>query len=182
MQANSTLKAKMALSSKYFILGALLVLVLDQITKILIIKLLPYGDARSFVDVIDGIFRIVHVTNEGAAWGMMSGQTYFLSSIAIITLVALYLYRHQIGFRFKLVQVAMGLFAGGVLGNLLDRIMYGHVVDFLDVYLPFADYHWPAFNVADMAIFFGVFSYLIMSFILPIDEKQEKKEDESTKL
>ena len=67
----------------------------------------------------------------------------------------------------------MGMFVGGVLGNLLDRITCGHVVDFLDVYIPYVNYRWPAFNIADCGICVGVFLYIVISmFFLPKEQKK----------
>ena len=155
----------------YFMLTAFALFIADQLSKLAVIKFVSFADDK--IDIIDGFFSIIHVTNAGAAWGMLSGRTYFLSSIALLTLVAIWLFRRELGFEFKSVCVCMGMFVGGVLGNLLDRITCGHVVDFLDVYIPYVNYRWPAFNIADCGICVGVFLYIVISMaFLPKEQKK----------
>lgn len=136
---------------------------LDQLTKLAAVKFLvpAEGAASKSVPVIDGFLSFTHATNEGAAWGILSGQTYLLSSIAIVALAALWLFRKSLGFSTKGGQILLGFFAGGVIGNLIDRVLYGHVVDFIDVWLPIIDYHWPIFNIADCGISISVALYII---------------------
>ncbi len=163
-------------------MGAL-VIIADQLTKYAISQTVHWskGDPTYFfgsehepIEVIENFFYIVHIANEGAAWGMLSGQTYFLSSIAVLVLAAMWFFRDQLGLDGKLAQVSVGLFAGGVLGNLIDRICYGHVIDFLDVHLPIINYRWPAFNIADCAICIGVFLYIISSILGDIKKNRNK--------
>ena len=123
--------------------------------------------------MIDNFLYIVHITNEGAAWGILSGQTYLLSSIALLALAAVWIFRNQLGFDTGCGQLALGIFAGGVVGNLFDRICYEHVIDFIDVHLPLIEYRWPAFNVADCGITVGVAVYIISVLI---DEREKKRE------
>ncbi len=157
-------------SAAAFFAAAFGVLALDQLTKLAVVANIPwergsptyhFGSGSSPVPVIDNFLYIVHITNEGAAWGILSGQTYLLSSIALIALAAVWIFRNQLGFDSKCGQAALGIFAGGVVGNLVDRICYGHVIDFIDVHLPLIDYRWPAFNVADCGITVGVAVYII---------------------
>lgn len=124
--------------------------------------------------MIDNFLYIVHITNEGAAWGILSGQTYLLSSIALLALAAVWIFRNQLGFDTGCGQLALGIFAGGVVGNLFDRICYGHVIDFIDVHLPLIEYRWPAFNVADCGITVGVAVYII-SVLIDEREKSARK-------
>jgi len=174
-------------ADKFHLLGvilvALIVILLDQATKYAVIKNVAwepgnptyhFNSPNPPIPVIDNFFYIVHIANEGAAWGMLSGRTYFLTSIAIFVLLGMWLFRVHLGIENKLVQVAMGLFAGGVVGNLIDRVCYGHVVDFLDVHLNFINYRWPAFNIADCGISIGVTLYIIVSFILDYKERKAK--------
>jgi len=163
----------------YFLLPMICILVFDQITKLAVIQFIPFGKSSAEISVIDEFFYIVHVTNRGAAWGILDGKTYLLSSIAILTLAALWLFRRELGLGNKKMQFALGLFAGGVLGNLIDRIFYGHVVDFIDIYLPIINYRWPAFNIADCGISIGVTLYII--FTLFCSENCECKQIESNK-
>jgi len=115
-------------------------------------------------------FQLVHIGNEGAAWGILSGYRFFLVLVAVVALAAIYFYRGALELKRASMQFSFGLIVGGIIGNLLDRTIYGHVVDFLDFHLPgvpflgIAPYRWPAFNVADMGISCGVILYLILSF------------------
>ncbi|MBR4597529.1 MAG: signal peptidase II [Opitutales bacterium] len=162
-----------------FVLTAVFTFALDRITKLLVIYLMPVDEtsegASSVVEIISGYFSLVHVTNRGAAWGILSGQTYLLSSIAIVTIASLWFFRRELGLSHALMQYAMGFFVGGILGNLFDRIYYGYVVDFIDVTIPVVDYRWPAFNIADCGIFIGVAMYVIVSLAIERREKKERK-------
>ncbi len=158
-----------------------LVIFLDQASKHLVVKHIYwakdeptyfFGSAHEPIPVINGYFYLVHIANEGAAWGMLSGQTYFLTSIAVIALAGMWLFRKHLGADHRIVQIAMGVFAGGVIGNLIDRVYYGHVIDFLDVHIPVVNYRWPAFNIADSAIFIGVSLYIIFSLFLDVKKSK----------
>jgi signal peptidase II len=132
---------------------SLLVLVLDQITKLAVIDRMT-----AYVDVIaiTGFFNLVHVHNTGAAFSLFADQPgwqrgFFVGVAAIASVVILYLLRKTQGRR--LFSIALALILGGAIGNVIDRILYGHVIDFLDVHA--GGWHWPAFNVADAAITVG---------------------------
>ncbi len=153
-----------------FFVVVLLTFALDQATKYAVVANIPWEEGKPTylfsgesqpIPVIDGFLYLVHITNLGAAWGMLAGKTYLLSAVAIIALAAMWLFRNQLGFSSRLGQFTMGIFAGGVLGNLFDRIYYGHVIDFIDVHLPIVNYRWPAFNVADCGICIGVIIYIL---------------------
>jgi signal peptidase II len=162
-----------------FWIVAALVLVLDQGSKLLLTRLLPYGTYGPFpgpggaepIVVIPEVFQLVHIGNTGAAWGLLSGHQWILIGIGVAALLVLFFWRHGLEIWRPRFQVVFGLIAGGIVGNLLDRLLRGHVVDFLDVHLPgipmvgIPAYRWPAFNVADAAIFCGVFLYLFLSFL-----------------
>lgn len=137
---------------------AILVAFFDQLTKILVLR---WVDPAEPVEVIDGWFRLVSWTNTGAAWGIFPNANFVLAIVSVLTLIALYFFRH--GFQVHRVgsQVALGLISGGIVGNVVDRFRYGHVVDFLD--FSYGAYHWPAFNVADSAICVGVGLYVVIS-------------------
>ncbi|HVU34732.1 MAG TPA: signal peptidase II [Opitutaceae bacterium] len=143
---------------------AALVLVLDQLTKAWIVHHLPYnsyGEAGGAITVIRGFFYLVHVGNTGAAWSMFSGMSVMLASLAAATLVAIFYWRRALGLRDRMAQIAFGLLCGGIVGNLIDRLHYGHVVDFIDLH--FGSYVYPTFNVADSGICVGVILYLLHS-------------------
>jgi len=129
------------------------VLLLDQITKTLITSLLSLHQS---VEVIGSLFNIIYIRNPGAAFGILGGwrgaRTLLLTLVPIAALaVIIYLYRKSTD---RFAAVALSLIAGGAAGNLIDRLRFGEVIDFLDFSL--AGYHWPAFNVADSAITVGV--------------------------
>ena len=143
---------------------AVVVFVLDQLSKGWIVSHLPYptyGEARA-IKVVDGFFYIVHVGNTGAAWSMFSGQGVVLGALAVATLVAIFWWRRALGLRSPMAQVCFGLLCGGIAGNLVDRLRHGHVIDFIDLH--FGSYVYPTFNVADSGICIGVLLYLWHSF------------------
>jgi len=146
---------------------SLMVLCADQLTKLWIVKNphLPLGSywPRGGFEIIAGFFYISHIGNPGAAWGLFAGQGVWLAALAIATLAAIYFFRHQLELRRIHLQISFGLLCGGIIGNLIDRLVYGHVVDFLDVHLP--GYRWPSFNVADSAICIGITIYIIHNLI-----------------
>lgn len=140
------------------------VFIADQLTKIWIINRLPlgsYGPGHS-ITVIPDFFYLVHVGNTGAAWSMLTGKSTLLAIIAIATLVGIYVWRRALALRDLLAQIAFGLLCGGIIGNLVDRLQHGHVVDFLDFH--FGSYVYPTFNVADSGICIGVIFYIWHSF------------------
>jgi signal peptidase II len=134
----------------------------DQLTKAWIANNLvfgTYGENNGAIAVIPGFFYLVHVGNTGAAWSQFTGRSPMLAALAIATLVAIYCWRQALGLRDGATQVCFGLLCGGVLGNLTDRILHGHVVDFIDLH--FGSYVYPTFNVADSGICVGIALYLI---------------------
>ena len=160
--------------------AAFFVFILDQITKAWIynnLELDSYFPPKA-ITVIDDFFYLVHIGNEGAAWGMLSGYGGFLAFFALIALFAIYLLRHTLELHRKSMQYAFGLLAGGILGNMTDRLVHGHVIDFLDFHLPFTipwlipTGRYPSFNIADCGIVIGTLLYLILSF------KMEAKKNE----
>jgi signal peptidase II len=145
-------------------LTAVLVLALDQVTKWLVLHHIhPHHE----VPVIAGFFNLTHVLNRGAAWGMFAHfphSNVVLATFSILTILALWLMRHSLAAVNILHRIAFGMIAGGIFGNLTDRVVRGSVVDFLDFYLGDALGHWPAFNIADSAICVGVGFYLLITF------------------
>ncbi len=130
------------------------VLFLDQVTKIAVLRGMPVtGADHPGHPVIPGFFRIVHVYNKGAAWSMLSGKQGWLILLAVGSLAAMYRWRKAIGLEKPFVQYALGAFAGGAIGNVIDRLAYDHVVDFLAFRL--IRWNYPVFNVADIGITVG---------------------------
>ena len=139
-----------------FYLLALGTFVLDQLSKALIVRHFRPGQS---IPILPGFFDLTFILNPGAAFGIMAGLPAGIRHplfvvIAIAAAVLIVVYRHRHLRHHVLASSALGLILGGAVGNLIDRLRYGMVVDFLDFYL--GPYHWPAFNVADSAISTGV--------------------------
>jgi len=145
-------------SNRHIAALALVVFMVDQLTKWLVLHRIGKFDEKV---VIDGFFKFVHWGNTGAAWSLFSGNNMTLAIVALFALVALFLTRHHFDSHTLAGQIAFGLIFGGIAGNLTDRLLPGRheVVDFLRFYLqPRGGYEigFPAFNVADSAICTGV--------------------------
>ena len=138
-----------------FAIGLLIVL-LDQYTKYWIRTHLLHGEMRP---VIPGFFNLVYVRNDGAAWNILSGQGIILILISVTVLVLLLVYRRSFLKEQLLHRILLGLMVGGIAGNLIDRVRFGWVTDFLD--FQFGAYHYPSFNVADSAICTAAALYII---------------------
>jgi len=132
---------------------------LDQLTKLLVVRYLGEAEVRV---VIPDFFHLVHWRNSGAAWGMLQGWNWVLAVISVITVIALYLWRHTLQLEKPAARIALGLITGGIIGNFIDRVRVGSVIDFLDFQI--AGRHWPAFNVADSAICCGVALYILVTW------------------
>jgi signal peptidase II len=146
---------------------AALVFGLDQLTKSWIHARMPLGSYGPYagIEVLPNFFYLVHVGNTGAAWSMFSGKSVFLALLAFVTLAAIYAWRRALGLHSRSTQIAFGLLCGGILGNLVDRLLHGHVIDFLDFH--FGSYVYPTFNIADSGICVGVVFYLWHSLLPP---------------
>lgn len=135
-----------------FYLIFLLVIALDQITKFFVQRSLPLNDG---IPVLPGVLSFTHINNPGAAFGILPHKTVLLVFLTVLLFLLVFIYRHKIpGQPFTLrLGLAMGL--GGATGNLIDRLRLGGVVDFVDLkFWPMRNF--PIFNIADLAIFFGV--------------------------
>ena len=159
---------------RYAVLGliSLGVVIVDQITKFSIMESMRLHES---IPVIPNLFSITYIRNPGAAFGLLASSSsgfrfmfFGLTSLLALALLGTILFRlpqHD-----WLGQLSIAGILGGAIGNLLDRLRYGEVIDFLDVYID--AYHWPAFNVADAAISVGVV-FLVLHFAL------EKKKGEA---
>jgi len=135
---------------------SLAVLVLDQWTKGIVTRFFEVHQSRS---VIEGFFDITYVRNSGAAFGLFASvdssvKAILLNSVAILVFVVVSAYALRSSHTSVRLQIGFALILGGAVGNLLDRVRFGYVVDFLDFFV--SGHHWPAFNVADSAICVGV--------------------------
>jgi len=135
--------------------------VLDQATKLWVRADFALGESR---EVIPGFFHFTHLQNPGAAWGMFGGHNTVLTVLSIVMLAVIFIFRRSFLSDTWEHRIALGLMAGGILGNLMDRVRFGYVVDFLDFNI--FGYPWPVFNVADSAICVGVGIYIVSSIWL----------------
>ncbi|MDF1578119.1 MAG: signal peptidase II [Desulfobulbales bacterium] len=147
------------------LLIAATVVLLDQLTKWWV---LATFELYQSVPVIPGFFDLTFVVNTGAAFGMLAGEQnpwrqLFFVVVTLVALVVLGLAFRQYRREGGVYITAIGMIGGGALGNLVDRLRFGHVVDFLDFQIK--GYHWPAFNVADSAISVGVALFLLAGFV-----------------
>ncbi len=137
------------------------VVAFDQLTKEIVRRTIDLYDRRP---VIDGLLDITHVQNTGAAFGLLNSADFpykplVMIAIAAIALVAIAAYATQLGFHERLARFGLALILGGAFGNLIDRAVAGHVVDFVDIY--WGNAHFWAFNVADAAITTGAVLVLL---------------------
>lgn len=134
---------------------ALIIVLLDQISKLAIVHSLKVYES---VPVIAGFFDLVHVRNRGMAFGLMNRSDlslvfYLLVAASVVAIVLLLLWFFKLKNDQTRISLGLSLILGGAMGNLIDRIRVGEVIDFLDLYI--GPYHWPAFNLADSAITVG---------------------------
>ncbi|MDE2745627.1 MAG: signal peptidase II [Chloroflexota bacterium] len=138
-------------SHRRFVLLAVLVVVFDQITKVILRETLELGDREWLAE----FFAFSHIANDGGAFGVFGGQNTVLAVSAVVAIGVVAIYYFFPPMNHWLVRSGLALILGGAIGNLLDRIYQGHVTDFIDFI------HFPAFNVADAAINVGVAAIVI---------------------
>ena len=152
---------------------ALLLIVVDQIAKALVVANLELYETWIPIPAIDAVFEITYTQNTGAAFGLLkSASNAFLVIAFIASVVIIYYYRH-VRPDAVLIRVAMGLQLGGALGNAVDRVLRGFVVDFLHVYYEPIGFDWPIFNLADSAIVVGV---VMLILLLEREDKIQKRD------
>ena len=155
-------KSSAAPSLKLWLALAVLVILLDQLTKLLIVGQYPLGWSQS----VTSFFNLVRVHNTGAAFSFLASasgwQRWFFTGLGgVAAVLIVWMLRSHPGQ--KLFGFALSLILGGAIGNVIDRLMYGYVVDFLDVH--WAGWHFPAFNLADSAITLGAGCLLLDEFL-----------------
>jgi len=154
---------------KYYGLAAF-VIILDQWTKWLIVKNMEFGER---ISVWDPWFGILSHRNRGAAWGMLEGQMWLFSIVTIAVIGAIIYFYHKEAKGKPLFQVGLMLLLGGAIGNFIDRLFRGEVVDFVDVLIPIMNYDFPIFNIADAALTIAV---IVLMIGLIAEDKKEKKQ------
>jgi signal peptidase II len=141
---------------------SLLAVVLDQVSKLVVVSSMQLYQSISVMPY----FNLTYVHNTGAAFSFLSEaggwQRWFFAGLAVIISAVIAVWLARLKQHETLLAVALSLVLGGAIGNLIDRLAYGYVIDFLDVY--YQTWHWPAFNIADSAITLGVILMLAESF------------------
>ena len=139
---------------------ALVIVVLDQVTKQLADNLLTYGEPLAVVPS----FNLTLLYNKGAAFSFLNDaggwQRWFFSAIAVVVSAVIVIWLKAVGAEQRWTPAALVLILGGAIGNVIDRVLFGHVIDFIQVY--YKTFYWPAFNIADSAICVGA-AILILS-------------------
>lgn len=148
-----------------FLLSALIVVFLDQISKQFFWAL-----GKNF-DIIEGFFRVTLVRNSGAAFGMLQGGRVFLIAASVAASIFIMFLAERIPREERPKRIFLGMILGGALGNLIDRLYPGHVIDFIDMGI--ASYRWPVYNLADSAVTIGGV-LLVLSFARKREQKQEQ--------
>ncbi len=150
----------------WFFLVAAIVVALDQLSKYLVRANMVLGQSVPE----HGFFRFNYGTNTGGVFGLFANQTFLITVAAVIAVVVIVLYSHHKMAQSMLVKVSLGMILGGSIGNLIDRIRFGAVTDFIDVGA------WPVFNLADSAIDVGVVLLIIyILFRMKKDSKESKR-------
>lgn len=138
------------------IIISIILLCIDQISKLLVVNLLTKTDS---ITIIKNFFYLTYINNDGAAFSILVGKRIFLILVAIIVIIMLIHYIKKNNIQNKLELVSISLIIGGSLGNLMDRVVRGYVIDFLDFKI--FNYNFPIFNLADTFIVIGVILLLL---------------------
>ena len=156
----------------------------DQLTKFLILSYLPLYDT---IPIIPGFLDITHLHNPGVAFGLFSNnnsniQQIALMSASLVAVCVIFYFYNQTRNEYRVMQLGFALIFGGAIGNFVDRIRMGKVIDFIDVYI--SKFHWPAFNIADSAISIGITIFVYhMVFKRPeFIFNEERTSEKGTKL
>lgn len=139
---------------------------LDQMSKFLVLKYIPLEGSWDYLPWLARLFKITFITNTGAAFGMFPQMGTVLMVIAIVVILAIASFYHHLPTQKVWVRLCLGWQLGGAMGNLMDRIVHGYVVDFIDIGF------WPIFNIADASIVIGV---SILAYFLWNEDEEEKK-------
>ncbi len=164
---------KRQLSPLAFYLSALLVATLDQLSKAIVLAKMPIGETGT-IPIIPGIFHFTHVRNPGSAFSMLEGKIPIILIASAVVMLGIILTERKAAGRMSLTYgIALSMPLGGALGNMIDRIRFGNVVDFIDV----RGIKFAIFNVADSAITVGIICLLLLSFWQPTPLEQEVARD-----
>ena len=132
---------------------ALFVLILDQFTKFLIKQNFQFNQSAP---IIKNIFHLTYITNTGSAFGLFKGFNFVFVVFSFIVMILIFYYIKKIKNNEKILQFSIGLLLGGTIGNMIDRLLYSYVVDFIDFRI------WPVFNIADSAVTISIVFLIIL--------------------
>ena len=168
----------MAYKSKYSLFAgvALVSVVLDQLTKVYFERNYALGQVKV---LIDNHLYLTHLRNPGAAFGILADSTWrlpFFLTVALVAVVGILWYLQKLPESARWMHLSLALIFGGAVGNVIDRIRLGEVIDFVGVH--WYDYHWPAFNVADSAICVGVAILLVISLQEELELRRRRKAEQ----
>lgn len=145
------------------------IFLLDYVTKLMIQKYIPYNPAAKGYPIIPGFFNLQHHRNSGAAFGILANQRTFLIIVTIVALIFIFFYYFQFSHS-GWMRISLGFLLGGAVGNFLDRIVSGEVVDFLQFGIASKNLYWPTFNVADISVCIGAGMLIVYLFRLQSSE------------
>jgi signal peptidase II len=150
----------------YFVMAAVIAGA-DQYTKFLVITRMKFG---SSIEIIPGFFSFTFIKNYGAAFGLFQRQLAVFVIVGLVAVTVIVIYSILISEKEYLLQTGLAFLLGGAVGNFIDRLRFGYVIDFLDLH--HGKWHWPVFNIADIAIDIGVV-LILLKFLFLEDEDQE---------
>jgi signal peptidase II len=151
----------------FYYLIAILIILLDQLTKWLVVSKMAFGDS---IPIINNVLYITSHRNRGAAWGILQGQMWLFYAITLVVIIALIYYIQKAAKGKWLLGISLGLMLGGAIGNFLDRVIRKEVVDFIHTYI--FGYNFPVFNVADSSLCIGV---VLLMIVMLRDERETKE-------
>jgi signal peptidase II len=151
----------------FYYLIAILIILLDQISKWLIVSRMDFGDS---ITIINNFLYITSHRNRGAAWGILQGQMWLFYVITLIVIFAIIFYMQKAAKGKWLLGVSLAFMLGGAIGNFIDRVIRKEVVDFIHTYI--FGYNFPVFNIADSALCIGV---VLLMIVMLRDERETKE-------
>ena len=158
--SSATPSQRLIKALRFFLISAVVV-GLDQLSKYLIRTFMDLGESIP----AEGFFRLTYTTNTGGAFSIFANQNFLLSIAGVLGIIILVVYLRFVPIQSKILKLGLGLDLGGAIGNLIDRLRFGEVTDFIDVDLGFWPFDpWPTFNIADSCIVIG--SFLIAYFLI----------------
>ncbi|ADU30831.1 signal peptidase II [Evansella cellulosilytica] len=150
-----------------YYLIAIIIIIVDQLTKLLVISNM---ELRQSIPIIEGFLYLTSHRNPGAAFGILPGQMWLFYIVTAIVVGFIIYYIQTKVENNKWLGISLGLILGGAIGNFIDRVIYGEVVDFIDVFI--FSYNYPIFNVADCALVIG---FIFVIFIIYLEDKKQGK-------